>query len=198
MRFLKIFSALVVCATLVGTAVFAMDDRIYTDVLRLHILANSDSEEDQKIKLEVRDFVLENFGALLAAATDRVQAEKTARALAPQIEESVNRFLSDKTDVRASVSVGERYFPTKAYGDYHLPCGTYPALCVELGDAAGKNFFCVLYPPLCLDVCEDADAEKELFFSCGLSQNEYELLRAEKPVYKLKFALLEWLKKENE
>lgn len=198
MRFLKIFSALVVCATLIGTAVFAADDRIYTDILRLHIIAASDSEEDQAIKLEVRDFVLENFGQVLAESTDRTAAEESARTLAPKIEESVNAYLCGKTDATARVTVGRRYFPTKAYGDLVLPCGNYTALCIELGAAAGKNFFCVLYPPLCLDVCEDEFAKETLFYTCGLPRGDYELLRAEKPVYKVKFALLEWLKKENE
>lgn len=198
MRFLKIFSTLVVCATLVGTAVFAADDRIYADILRLHIIANSDGEDDQRLKLAVRDFVLENFGENFAACGSRASAEETARSLSPQIESSVNAFLCETTDVRASVSVGARYFPTKDYGDCRLPCGRYTALCIELGAARGKNFFCVLYPPLCLDVCEDSAAEADLFYSCGLPRGDYELLRAEKPVYKVKFALLEWLKKENE
>ena len=198
MRFWKIFSALVVCATLIGTAVFAADDSIYSDILRLHIIAASDSEEDQAIKLAVRDFVLENFGQNLAESADREAAEEMARALAPQIEESVNGYLYGKTDATARVSVAKRYFPTKAYGDLVLPCGTYTALCIEIGDAAGKNFFCVLYPPLCLNVCEDELAKEALFYTCGLSRGDYELLRAEKPVYKIKFALLEWLKKENE
>lgn len=191
MRFLKIFSTLTVAAVFLYLICFAQDDSIYNDVLRLHIIAQSDSAYDQAVKLEVRDLVQERYGAALSGYEDREAALAAAEKMLPEIRDTVNAFLADKTDYTADVSLADTWFPTKTYGEYALPCGTYTALCIRLGRAEGQNFWCVLYPPLCLGVSE-ADGE-DLFLNCGLSKAEYELMRGEKPVYKVRFKLLEWL-----
>lgn len=168
---------------------FATDGSVYGDVLRLHIIADSDSTPDQNIKLSVRDLVLEKYSASLAKYTNKAEALSAAKALIPDIEKDVNKYLKTCSDYTAKVTVEDSYFPTKTYGEYSLPRGNYTALCIRLGKAEGENYWCVLFPPLCLGA-SSANGE-DLFKSCGLSEDEYNLMRGEKPVYKLKFRLLE-------
>lgn len=189
MRFLKIFSVLTVFTVLLYLVSFAADDSVYNDVVRLHVIANSDSERDQTIKIEVRDLVLEKYSSLLSSYDSRDEALAAARLLTDEIQADVNACLSERADYTCTVSIEESYFPTKSYGDYSLPRGYYTALCIRLGNAEGKNFWCVLYPPLCLGA--SSEEGEDLFLRCGLTEEEYELMRSEKPVYKLKFRLLE-------
>lgn len=196
MRFLKLFSVLTVLAVLLYLISFAADGSVYNDVVRLHIVANSDSETDQALKMEVRDLVLENYGEALSAYTTKEEALAAAVGMQTAIENTVNAYLAAHTSYTATVTVEEKYFSTKTYGEYTLPRGTYTALCIRLGRAEGKNFFCVLYPPLCLGVA--AEDGETLFVSHGLTESEYELLRGRKPVYKLKFRLLELFRGKEE
>lgn len=189
MRFLKIFSLLTIITVFLYLVSFAADGSVYNDVIRMHVIANSDSEVDQSIKMEVRDMVLEKYGTELSGYTDRDLALTAAQSMLSSIENDVNTYLSTRSAYTCSVSIEESYFPTKEYGDYSLPRGNYTALCIRLGKAEGQNFWCVLYPPLCLGA-SSAEGE-ELFVECGLSEDEYELMRGEKPIYKLKFRILE-------
>lgn len=121
------------------------------NILRLHIIANSDSEADQELKLKVRDAILEqglnglaNAGniedALIAANASIDEFQKTAQAV---IRENGYEY-----DV--SVSVAKTYFGTREYDDFSLPAGEYDALCVKIGKAEGKNWWCVMYPAVCI------------------------------------------------
>ncbi|MBQ4556038.1 MAG: stage II sporulation protein R [Clostridia bacterium] len=190
MRFFKIFSFLVVVSVLLYLVSFAADDSVYNDVVRLHVIANSDSETDQAIKIEVRDIVLTNYSSALSAYTNRDEALAAAQSMLSAIENEVNAYLSTRTDYTCTVTIEDSYFPTKTYGEYSLPRGNYTALCIRLGKAEGKNFWCVLFPPLCLGA-STAESGEELFISHGLDKDEYELMKNKKPVYKLKFRFLE-------
>ena len=194
MRFFRIFSVLVVLSVVLYLVCFAQDGSVYNDVVRLHIIADSDSETDQEIKLSVRDMVLEKYSAELSKYTNKEEALSAAQELLPKIELDVNEHLKAYTDYTCTVSIEESYFPTKNYGEYSLPRGNYTALCIRLGKAEGQNFWCVLFPPLCLGASSADD--KALFESCGLSEDEYNLMKGEKPQYKLKFKILEILSGE--
>lgn len=196
MRFLKIFSLLTVISVILYLACFAADDSVYNDVVRMHVIANSDSEADQSLKLEVRDLVLEKYSTVLSGYESKDAALDAAQLMLPEIEKDVNAYLVGRAAYTCTVSIEESYFPTKTYGDYSLPRGNYTALCIRLGKAEGQNFWCVLYPPLCLGASSAEDGE-ELFLSCGLTEEEYELMRGEKPVYKVKFRILELLRGEG-
>lgn len=196
MRFLKIFSLLTVLSVILYLACFAADDSVYNDVVRMHVIANSDSEADQSLKIEVRDLVLEKYSTVLSGYESKDAALDAARQMLPEIEQDVNAYLADRAAYTCTVSIEESYFPTKTYGDYSLPRGNYTALCIRLGKAEGQNFWCVLYPPLCLGVSSAQDGE-ELFLNCGLTEDEYELMRGEKPVYKVKFRILELFRGEG-
>ncbi len=189
MRFLKTFSVLTVLSVLLYLVCFAADGSVYHDVVRMHVIANSDSEADQAIKMEVRDLVLQKYSPTLSAYTSKEQALAAAKALLPEIEADANAYLADRAAYTCTVSIEESYFPTKSYGEYSLPRGNYTALCIRLGNAEGENFWCVLYPPLCLGA--SAKDGEELFTSYGLSADAYALMRGEKPVYKVKFRILE-------
>ena len=196
MRFLKIFSLLTVISVILYLACFAVDGSVYNDVVRIHVIANSDSEADQSLKLEVRDLVLEKYAAALSVYDSRDAALTAAQSMLGEIESDVNAYLVGHADYTCTAGIEESYFPTKTYGDYSLPCGNYTALCIRLGKAEGQNFWCVLYPPLCLGASSAEDGE-ELFLNCGLTEEEYELMRGEKPAYKVKFRILELLRGEG-
>ena len=195
--FLKIFSVLVLAVSLFYMVGAIDDGSVYHDVLRLHVIANSDDKADQELKLEVRDRILEAYGTRLSGFSCKADAE-AAVSLLPEIEATVNGFLGGRAPYTCAVTVAEEYFPTKSYGEYRLPRGVYTALCVRLGKAAGENFWCVLYPPLCLGAASADEKDMEdLFLSSGLTEAEYELMRGEKPVFRVRFRLLEWLHGEK-
>ena len=154
------------------------------NVLRLHILANSDSEEDQALKLRVRDAILRETAESFAQSGSREETGRLARALLPKIEETARATLEAAgcTDaVRAGLV--HMYFDTREYDGTILPAGYYDAVRIELGRAEGRNWWCVLFPQLCIGTAADC---------AGLEQIEQ---LAEGPEYRLRFALAEWLER---
>jgi len=125
-------------------------EKLAQEVLRFHILANSDREKDQTLKLEVRDCILDWLGENL---TDDLDVSETKLWLRNHSEEIVTlcekKILSQGYDYPVSVAVTTCYFPEKCYGDMTFPAGNYEALRVEIGEAKGHNWWCVLYPNLC-------------------------------------------------
>lgn len=128
------------------------------DTLRLHVQANSNSEEDQALKLLVRDAVLETAQTLFAGLPDQQAALETARAHLQDFQRAAERVVREEgSNQTVRVYVTNMYFPTTAYEAFTLPAGRYDALRVELGDHAGRNWFCVLYPALCLSAAQPAE-----------------------------------------
>lgn len=119
-------------------------------VLRLHVIANSDSKEDQAIKLKVRDDVLSYLQNDLKNVDSRQKAEEIVQAKLPVLEKIANTtlFRLGSTNT-AKVTLAYRKFPAKTYGEFTFPAGTYRALCIEIGKAQGHNWWCVLFPSLC-------------------------------------------------
>ena len=128
------------------------------NVFRLHIIANSDSEEDQQLKLKVRDAILRESESLFLSATDLESAQRSAESNIEIIEKIANDTLSaNGSSDKAVVSVGKTYFDTRVYDEYTLPAGEYNALRVEIGKAEGKNWWCVLFPSICVGACVGLD-----------------------------------------
>ena len=176
---------LVGCCASAGRA--ALADR----VLRLHVVANSDSEADQTVKLQVRDAILEQAQPLLENVTDSGAAEA---ALQPHLEEL--RLIARDTLEAAgfpgevTVTLTDQWFPTKAYGSFALPAGQYRALKVVIGEGAGQNWWCVVFPPLCLaSVTEEVAAAAE---QAGLTEQQVALITGQEGGYVLKFKVIEW------
>lgn len=164
------------------------EEAIYADVIRLHIIAASDTEEDQTLKLAVRDAVLSVYGSALTSYSDRDSAAEAAREMLPGIRSLAEQTLREAgCDKPVSVTLTEEEYPTRDYETFSLPAGRYLSLRVLIGEAEGHNWWCVLYPPLCLDAATEGelltDAEWGLLTENGGGH------------YRVKFKLLEWLKK---
>lgn len=162
------------------------------NVLRLHIQADSDSKEDQRIKLLVRDAVLEKGSALFADAKDREDAVRIAqnnkKALLFAAQNAVQKAGKDD---KVSFSIGERYFPTRIYdGGLRLPAGRYSAVTLSIGRGDGKNWWCVMYPALCVSGSLHGEASG---LDDVLSDGGLELIRYPAPAgVEVKFKLVEW------
>lgn len=160
-------------------------------VLRLHVVANSDSQQDQALKLEVRDAILAQATPLLAGADSQRSAEE---ALAPHLEELARTGQAVLTAAgcgdRVTVALADAWFPTKVYDGFSLPAGTYRALRVVIGEGEGQNWWCVVFPPLCLaSVTEEVTEAAALG---GLSDDQVALITGQDGGYVLKFKLIEW------
>ncbi|MDD3193186.1 MAG: stage II sporulation protein R [Oscillospiraceae bacterium] len=160
---------------------------IRENTLRLHILANSDSPADQSLKLKIRDAVLAQSGTLFSGCDTREKMLAAAKAQLPDLQRTAEQAaLHNGYDLPVAVSVTDMYFETRRYGDVILPAGTYTAVRIELGEAAGKNWWCVLYPPLCVGAAETGFTQAEAQISDSLLQQE------QLPRYRARLAVVEW------
>lgn len=190
-RYGKLFLLLFAAAVLIFSLWLEGEgEQLSADVLRLHVLANSDSEEDQALKLTVRDAVLEEANALLEGVADRGEAEEI---LADKLYElalaGAERVAAEGYDYPVTVSLEEMWFPTREYEDFALPAGDYTALRVLIGEGGGQNWWCVVFPPLCLGaVCEQVEDTAAM---AGLSGDNVSLITGEDGGYVVKFKLLE-------
>lgn len=163
---------------------------VRADTLRLHILANSDSEADQALKLAVRDAILAAEGPLFGQADTQEEALAAARAALPLIEQTARAEIARRGyDYPVTAKVENLYFATKDYDAFTLPAGRYDAVRVEIGEHKGRNWFCVLFPPLCVPAALDADD--------GPSYDEDEDAAVKTP-YKIKFAAVEAVERVRE
>jgi len=142
------------CALMIWAATSPTRDAAWAynpdNLIRLHVVANSDGAEDQAVKLAVRDAVARYLAPTLADARDRAEAAATVAAKVAEVEEVANAVLAErKSPYRARAEWGRSAFPTRAYADLVVPAGEYDALRVVLGRGEGRNWWCVLFPPLC-------------------------------------------------
>ena len=128
----------------------AMAARIAPEILRFHVLANSDSDEDQQLKLRVRTLLLDSIYEKLGENASLDDTKEYVLANKDSLEQEAEDYMkAEGYDYPAHMEVTECYFPTKTYGDMVFPCGTYDAVRVEIGKGKGHNWWCVLDPPLC-------------------------------------------------
>ncbi len=146
------------CAIFASMAHFeAACDDLRQNVLRLHIIANSDSEEDQAVKLLVRDKILEESTDIFAGETDLKRAEEKAAERLNEFCETAEKVLRENGfSYGASAEIGDSYFETREYEDFTLPAGNYRSLIIRLGKAQGKNWWCVIFPAVCVPAATDA------------------------------------------
>lgn len=184
--FLMVFAALVLTS---GAVALHTQSELADKVIRLHVLANSDSEADQALKLRVRDTVLERVAELLAGSESRSDAERRLNAALPELKSAAERTVAEAGyDYGVRVELAETTFPTREYDGFSLPAGEYLALRVLIGDAAGKNWWCVVFPPLCTAAAADVPAAA---LSAGLSEDEVALITEADEGYVLKFKTVE-------
>lgn len=189
---------LVEIALLVGLAAFLASGglalraqtQLAERVVRLHVLANSDGEEDQELKLLVRDRVLARATELLTQAGNRAEAESLLRRELPELEALAARELrANGCDYPVTAELTDTEFPTREYDGFTLPAGEYLALRVVIGEGAGRNWWCVVFPPLCTAASAEVPAAA---LAAGLTEDQVGLITEEDRGYVLKFKAVEW------
>ena len=175
----------VVCIWLWGIVTDSGDLR--ENLLRLHVVGASNSQEDQAVKLQVRDAVLGSLEEGLRDMTDPQEAWDYVSRMLPQVEAAANRALAAAGfSETVQVSLTEEAFPTREYDTFSLPAGVYKALRVVIGEGEGKNWWCVVFPQLC-------GAEGEFVETASTAGLDPELARSLEGEYELRFWVLEKL-----
>lgn len=169
---------------------------IQDSVFRLHVIANSDSDEDQKLKYIVRDSVINYINEISSHASSKEDVMKIAQDNISEIETIAKQTIIEHGyNYNVTVNIGNFFFPSKKYGDITFPPGYYDALKIEIGEANGQNWWCVMFPPLCfVDVTSGVvpDESKE-HLKNSLSQEEYNLISNNSPDVEIKFKIVEVL-----
>ena len=181
---------MLIVTMVIGVLPTDAEGEIYDDTLRLHILANSDRSEDQALKLEIRDRILKKYGALLKSGDSITEAKASVERLLPEIEIDAKGWITElgyDYDVEATLSV--EWYETREYDSFTLPAGYYSSLRIIIGNGEGKNWWCVMYPPLCMEMAsESAPGDDGVI---DYSKEEIELITSGK--YQVKFKILEEL-----
>lgn len=171
---------------------FSACEELTTDVLRLHVVAHSDSAADQKIKLRVRDAVLTESARWYQNATDATLAEAALAAHLPEIEAAAADALArENCRLPVTATLTDSYFDTRDYEAVSLPAGKYRTLRVTIGEGAGKNWWCMVYPALCLPASQGDAVETDPDALSGLPENEREIV-TQPEEYTVRFKLYEW------
>lgn len=187
-----VLALLAVCGGTVGMLAQMQQAQLAQKTVRLHVRANSDSEEDQAAKLLVRNAVLCEVQQLTGSCET---AEDTVLALSrnlPVLAEAAEKTLrSLHCGAAIRVSLQKEVFPTRVYDTFRLPAGEYPALRVDIGQAEGHNWWCVVFPTLCRSATTEGMAQTAE--AAGFSDGEIALMTEEIPQVRVKFRILEWL-----
>ena len=197
----KIFLASVLVSFVLYCAFFityfsSVSGEIRENVVRLHILAESDEEIDQKVKLKVRDALLEKNTELLSSKVTPENAEEYFENSKDELEKCANRVLKENgLDYTATITLGKEYYTTRVYEDLTFPAGTYTSVKVVLGSGEGKNWWCVMFPPLCVPV-----ATGDIETDDGVNLEEYLDEDGKRIVtsgsrFKVGFKVVEWYEK---
>lgn len=183
-----------------GSYSLAISSDLSQSVFRLHVLANSDSKEDQELKLKVRDNLLDFMNEICSNCSTKEEAMKIANENKDEFQKiAENTIKENGFNYSVKININNFYFPTKSYGDISLPAGYYDALRVEIGEAKGQNWWCVMFPSLCfIDVSSgivDKNAKENL--EDNLEDESYEIIsqNQEKSDVKFKFKIIEFFAK---
>ena len=173
-----------------GAAATRTQDQLADKVVRLHVLANSDSVEDQALKLRVRDTVLAQATQWLEEAQDSRTAESLLRGRLLEVERlAAEEIQKSGYDYSVTAEVAVTEFPTREYDSFTLPAGDYLALRIIIGEGSGQNWWCVVFPPLCTAAASDV---RVTALAAGLSAEEVSLITEEDSGYVLKFKTVEF------
>ena len=181
-------------ALIVGMFPVHGESEIYDTVVRLHVLANSDTVEDQALKLKVRDEVIKTVSPAVEGCKSQSEAALAIERIMPEIKEAAVRTIEDNGyNYSVEVLLGEEYYPTKTYESCAFPEGKYLSLRVLIGEGEGENWWCCLFPPLCLSAATDqGKSNEDAFISVGLNADQYKIVtETENPKYKVRFKILE-------
>lgn len=194
MKWIKRLLILVLAASVVtgGAGLLRDQETLEEGLLRLHVVANSDAPEDQAVKLRVKDAVVSMLEETMEAMPTVEEARVYLETHLPQIEETANRVLKELgSGLEAVVTFARERFPTREYDTFRLPAGVYQALRITIGAGEGHNWWCVLFPSLCVPASTQgftAAAE-----ASGMSQTLAGTLAGDTTGYEIRFRLLDWL-----
>ena len=172
MLFALIFAVVLSFASFEGEC-----EEIRQNVLRMHVLANSDSEEDQELKLKVRDRLLKETEELFASSETKEDAENAAKEQIEYLEAAArDEILKNGYSYDVRIEIGKAWFDTRHYGEITLPAGNYEAVNVYIGKADGKNWWCVMFPQLCLPAASGDELSEVLTEEqTNITQGDYEV-----------------------
>lgn len=180
-------------------------DEFPEKLFRMHILANSDSGEDQALKYALRDYLSSDMQYVFEGCQSAEQAKNAAKEHLPELTRSAQQFIYDSGfDYPVTASVERVFFTTRRYGSLVVPAGEYDALRILIGEGEGQNWWCVMFPPLCLGAVEEYMTKDEelVLFKGGIKSRINGTLSEENSVkvqkgedIEVRFALYEWLKK---
>lgn len=174
--------------------VSAVSTDIQDSVFRLHVIANSDSAEDQNLKYIVRDKILEYINSISSNESSKEDVINLAKENINEIQKIAENTINENGyNYLVKLNIGNFAFPTKTYGDISFPAGFYDALKIEIGEAKGQNWWCVMFPPLCfVDVTSGiVPEESKEVIKENLSEEEYNLLSEDSNDINFKFRIVE-------
>lgn len=194
-RFLIIFLLFIVYILL---SVFSYSNAVSTDisnsVFRLHVIANSNSNEDQNLKYLVRDELIKYMNSICKNISSKEEAIKIANDNKNEFYTIAKKVIQDNGfNYDVNIDIGNFSFPTKTYGDISLPAGFYDALKVEIGSSSGQNWWCVMFPSLCfVDISNGVvPEESKESLQNNMEEENYNLISSDTFEFKLKFKLIE-------
>ena len=176
---------------------YAVNENLSDNVFRLHVIANSDSKEDQDLKYKVRDSLIAYMESLTSNASTKEEVIKIASTHIEDFQNIANQVVKDNGfNYDVKVEISNFSFPTKQYGDISLPAGFYDALKVQIGEANGQNWWCVMFPPLCfVDVTSGiVPEESKENLENNLNEEEYQLISSndDSSIINFKFKIVEF------
>ncbi len=194
-RFSVAIVVLLVCLMALSFLPVHGEREVYDTVVRLHVLANSDTEEDQALKLKVRDALLEVTSPLVEGCTTQAEAIDALNGHISELEAAALAVIAaEGYDYPVTVLLGEEDYPTRVYESCAFPAGTYVSLRVLIGEGEGQNWWCCLFPPLCLSAATAKSDNEDAFIQVGLTKDQYGIItETGKTKYKVRFKILEVL-----
>ncbi len=184
---------LVLCVAVCDVLPIHGEEKIYESVVRLHVLANSDSDEDQALKLKVRDAILAYVSPRVIDSASREEAIEILQGELEAIEKTAAEVVTaEGYNYPVDVTLTLEDYPTRNYESMSFPSGEYVSLRVLIGEAEGQNWWCVLFPPLCLSASSEKIENEEAFIAVGLNSDQYKIItETDNTTYYLRFKLLE-------
>lgn len=181
-----------ICVSMIVAIIFSIcsfaktSEQIRSDVLRLHVIANSDSSVDQNLKIRLRDFLLDEGKSIFDGSVNVENAVKKIEPQIPALEKSAKKFIrASGFDYDVKISLSREYFTTRTYETVTLPAGKYLALRVVIGSGEGHNWWCVMFPPMCVPAADKKDEIENIF-----TEDEIKLVESS-PKYEIRFKVVE-------
>ncbi len=189
---LKVWEKALICAVLftfiLGFDASAEASELSGKLVRLHVVANSDTEADQTLKLQVRDAVLAELRPRLEGVSDAKAAREIISNSLTDLEKAAGEVIRENGfDYAVTATILKESFPTTQYDNFSLPAGEYLSLRVKIGEARGHNWWCVVFPP----ICDAGELEPETSAAIGLSDADLGLITQDTPGYTVKFKFIE-------